>query len=381
MPESSDPRHDEWSSDDLSALVAALFAGLLDAEPWTHFLDRLATAAGATWATLILTPREADHPGILLTPGGDPAIGRDYAERLFADDPFTGLPDGIVTRFRDFVSPEMLRRNAAYGEFLTRISSDEVLGVDISESGGLQLRLRLTRAIDRPAFEDGDVAAFQRLVAHLRIALRLFDRLAAGESERRLYAGAVAQMAVGMILLDHRGEVMRLNARASTILAEQDGIALRGNRIVLDDSERGRQLHDRLARAEDETSLTLRIERPSGRGDLLLVVGDAQGHGPGQVAAGGGPGAVLYLNDPTHSPRVSPDAIRELLGVTPGEAAIAAEIADGHSLADIAERLGISPYTVRAHLRSIFAKTGVKRQSQLVHLVHHSRPGLARPGT
>ena len=123
--------------------------------------------------------------------------------------------------------------------------------------------------------------------------------------------------------------------------------------------------------------MTLRIERPSGRGDLLLVVGNA--NAPGYVTAGGGPASVLFLNDPVRAPRVSPNAIRDLLGLTQSEATIAAEMANGASLADTAARLGISPNTVRAHLRSIFAKTGVKRQSQLVQLVHHSLPGLTRP--
>lgn len=362
---------------DLPALLASLFASLLDEEPWADFLDRLARAAEADWATLILTPGAADRPGILLTPGGDPDIRRDYAERLFADDPFTGLPDGKVTHFRDFVSADAMRRNVAYGEFLSQTSSDEVLGVDISETSGLELRVRLTRAGGKPPFAPEDAARFERLVPHLRIALRLFDRLAAGETEQRIYAGAVAQMAVGVIILDGRGQVLRLNARASTILAERDGIALRDGAIVLDDAALGRQLRARLRQKENQPPLTLRIARPSGEGDLLLVVGDAEA--PGYVAAGGGPAAVLFLNDPAHAPRVSPDAVRELLGLTQSEAQIATEIAGGRSLAAIAEGLGISPNTVRAHLRSIFAKTGVKRQSQLMHLVHHSLPGLSQP--
>lgn len=38
--------------------------------------------------------------------------------------------------------------------------------------------------------------------------------------------------------------------------------------------------------------------------------------------------------------------------------------------------LHISPYTTRAHLRSIFSKLGIARQPQLVHLVHKSLASL-----
>ena len=88
---------------------------------------------------------------------------------------------------------------------------------------------------------------------------------------------------------------------------------------------------------------------------------------------------MLFLNDPSHSPRVSPEALRDLLGLTQSEAGIAADIGDGMRPTEIAARHGISPNTVRAHLRSIFTKTGVRRQSQLVHLVLHSQPGLIGP--
>lgn len=358
-------------------MVTALFASLLDAEPWAGFLDTLSVAAAADWATLILTPRGGTQPGLILTPGADPGIDQDYASRLFAGDPFTGLPDGKVTHFRDFVTTPELEHDPAFRDFIARAST-EILGVEIREPGGLELRLRLTRAAQRPPFTSSDAAALERIVPDLRLALRLFDRMAAGETEQRIYAGAVAQMAVGLVILNRHGKTIRMNARAAAILAERDGIALHGDAVRIEDAELARQFHARIARPNDHAPpLTLRIERPSGQGDLLLVAGSA--HAPDYVTAGGGPASVIYLTDPTHAPRISPDALCDLLGLTQAEAGIAADIAGGFSLADTAARRAISPNTVRAHLRAIFTKTGVKRQSQLVHLVHHSLPGLTRP--
>ena len=362
---------------DADEVIAALFASLLDDAPWFTFLDRLATAASAAWVTLILTPRAGNQPGMILTPGADPGIGLDYARRLFANDPFTGLPEGKVSHFREFVSAAVLDRNIAYREFLSQTSSDEVLGLDIRESGGLELRLRLTRDAGARPFEPHDYKRLEHLVPHLRTALKLFDRIATGEAERGIYAGAVAQMAVGVVILDRHGKVIRLNARASEILTECDGIALRNTTIRIDDNDLARQLHARLLDTDGASLLTLRIPRPSGHGDLLLIAGSA--NAPDYLVAGGGPATVLFLNDPVRAPRISADALRDLLGLTPSEAGIAADIASGLSLADVAVHHKISPNTVRAHLRAIFNKTGVKRQSQLVHLVHHSLPGLTRP--
>jgi DNA-binding CsgD family transcriptional regulator/PAS domain-containing protein len=356
---------------DTTGVLAALFASLLDDEPWSAFLDRLRHVAQASFATLILTPRTAGRPGMILTPGADPSIGADYARRLFTIDPFTGLPEGEVARFRDFVSEETLGRNPAFREFM---SSLEVLGVDIDLPDRVELRLRLTRASHEPPFTRDDAARLQRLVPHVRIALRLFERLSSVETEQRIYAGAVAQMAIGVVILNREGKALQLNAHASAILAKADGLALRNGAVVLENADLARQLRARLARTDDTEPLTLRIERPSGAGDFLLVISRAPG--PEHVAAGGGPAAVLFLTDPTRGPRIAADAVRDLLGLTPSEAEVAARLADGLSIAEVADRLGISPNTVRAHLRSIFGKTGVKRQSQLMQLVHQSLPGL-----
>lgn len=366
------PTHSDYP--DLPGVLVTLFSSLLDAEPWAAFLDHLRHAAQATYATLILGPRTGSRPGLILTPGADPGIDAEYARNLFASDPFIGLPEGEVAHFRDFVSEEALRRAPEFRAFM---SSLEVLGVDLHIAGRIELRLRLTRAADQHPFERDDADRLQKLVPHVRIALALFDRLATVETDQLIYAGAVAQMAIGVVTLDQDGRALRVNPRAAAILAERDGIALRHNAVTLDDSDLAHQLHVRLTTAAPGDALTLRVPRPSGAGDLLMVVGRA----PAADPALGGPAAVLFLTDPTHSPRITAAAVRERLGLTRGEAAVTAELAEGLATVEIAARLGISLNTVRAHLRSIFSKTGVRRQSQLVQLVHHSLPGLGRPST
>ncbi len=89
------------------------------------------------------------------------------------------------------------------------------------------------------------------------------------------------------------------------------------------------------------------------------------------------PAIALFLGDPERQCVVTSDALRELFAFTPTEASIAASLANGVSVIETAHRLGIAENTVRAHLRSIFAKTGASRQSQLVHLIHTSLPELA----
>lgn len=80
-------------------------------------------------------------------------------------------------------------------------------------------------------------------------------------------------------------------------------------------------------------------------------------------------GLLLVVADPDN--RAMPDAgvLRLLFDLTPAEAALAAELAGGRSLQEAAGRRAIRYSTARTQLRSIFLKTGCRRQGELVCLL------------
>jgi len=55
--------------------------------------------------------------------------------------------------------------------------------------------------------------------------------------------------------------------------------------------------------------------------------------------------------------------------LSPAESALAHHLADGGSIASFAKLRGVTLETVRSQLRSVFAKMGVRRQSELVAAV------------
>ncbi len=61
-------------------------------------------------------------------------------------------------------------------------------------------------------------------------------------------------------------------------------------------------------------------------------------------------------------------------GLSPQEIRIALHLIDGGSVASCAETLEVAESTVRSHLKSIFAKTGVNRQAELTGLLQGGRP-------
>ena len=62
--------------------------------------------------------------------------------------------------------------------------------------------------------------------------------------------------------------------------------------------------------------------------------------------------------------------LASLFGLTNKECIVAARLAAGETLQEIAEREFLSLHTVRVHIRDILRKTGTHRQSELVRLLH-----------
>jgi pimeloyl-ACP methyl ester carboxylesterase/DNA-binding CsgD family transcriptional regulator len=63
------------------------------------------------------------------------------------------------------------------------------------------------------------------------------------------------------------------------------------------------------------------------------------------------------------------EVLSRTFGLTPAESRLALLLADGRSLEDSADLLGVSIHTVRAQLKSAFAKTGTNRQQDLVRII------------
>lgn len=79
--------------------------------------------------------------------------------------------------------------------------------------------------------------------------------------------------------------------------------------------------------------------------------------------------AIVLAIERKLSEPADPAIVRDLLGLTLGEAKIAAMVGAGISPKDTAEKLGIKEDSARTVLKKVFLKTGVSRQSELVALL------------
>jgi DNA-binding CsgD family transcriptional regulator len=160
------------------------------------------------------------------------------------------------------------------------------------------------------------------------------------------------------------GAVQAVNPPARRLLHDNAPIlGLQGGRLVAADSA---ALQRCLLRAQGGQAAGLNLRRP---GRLPLTLRAAP------LAAGA---LHITLRDPEAE---GPDAalLRELFALTPAEALVASNLALGLRTSDIAAGLGIQPNTVKAHLKSIYGKTGCRHQAALLSLVLRSAAMCAVP--
>lgn len=187
---------------------------------------------------------------------------------------------------------------------------------------------------------------------------------------------ALARVGIGVFALDSLQRVVFSNPAATRLLG--DGLAVVNGRLIAGASRERAALNAAIERmipvASEDVSKAPRpllIHREQSDRPLALyvlpIVGGDLGGAEAQFLTRTR-GIVLVIDSEAEAP-ADPALVRDVLGLTLGEARLAALVAAGLAPKSAAEKLGVTENTARSVLKSVFAKTGVSRQSELAALL------------
>ncbi len=356
------------------ALCVELFESMADEHPWGRFLEQLRIATSSDYCTMLLFLEGKDKPSLILAEGSLRDGQDDYLRRYYSEELLLGIPDGTVRSLSDVISQEELHDTTFYAEYLAPYGVGYVLGADIGTIRGVSANLRLSRSESGEDFGPAERATLEKMIPFLRAALNLFVKRIDTEVEREVLSATVSGMSVGSIMVDPQGRIMEANSPAQAILEQHDGLFVSGNRIAVHDAKTNKLLHELIAQnaeasinAEAEGRVrAILVDRPSGRESVSMLVRPAtrQQH-PLSIR----PMALIHLVDPAQPRGQVIEALMQLFGLTRTEARIAASIANGQSIEDVARTSATTRNTVRSQMQSIFSKMGIRRQSELIRAV------------
>ena len=374
---------------DYERLLGNMYDAALDTQRLNEALRQLRGLFQASFVTLIL--RVLDEP--FLSPmmvAGDVEVGEGGLNHYAYCDKstlFDRLALDTVFTIDDLMSDAEWASSSFYLLYCQPYGCYHMLGADISMPDGGTLRLRINRPREQARFAEVERALCAMLIPHLRRALHMHTLLDRSASLGSLYSQTINRLAVATIVLDENGHVLQLNPVAREILGSNDGLKLIGGRLEAtypsDNRELTRLVRNAFLRSRqgdkaEQGAEAMSVSRPSGQVNLGVVVELI----PSQelVEGKGKPTVVVYVRDAVGKSLVSNVVTSQLYNLTPAETGLALELANGLSLEEASERLNIRRNTARAHLRSIFSKTGVRRQTELVRIMLNSVVALGQPG-
>jgi len=368
----------------LSALLALVYQGPLEATPWGSFLEQLRQRLDASFITLVLRNPEHERPGLIVNASthgpllpGEPS----YSEYYYSICPFLDWPADQVATADQVMGSEVWLAHDFYRNYLQPLDLRHVLVANMVTNAGMHCALFASRGHAGPDFDTQETALVRLLLPHVQQAVDLHSAVDQLDSERQLYAATIDRLMVGTVILDENGRKLRCNSAAQRLFDEGDGLVCRQEKLCAYVSHENRALQQAVQtvlrhrqRGLDELEV-LTLSRPSGEMPLNLLLRPI----PLNYQAGKGtrrPAVALFIRDPADSPQASRHLLRSLFQLTPTETEVAMLVMDGQTLDETADALGVSRNTVRAHLRGVFAKTGATRQAQLVKTLLNSVASL-----
>jgi DNA-binding CsgD family transcriptional regulator/PAS domain-containing protein len=367
-------------------LVALIYDGPLEPEPWQSFLCALRLRTGADVAAITLRPGRGGSAPIIAW-SRDPAFTRypvqmapERRARLDALNPLgqSLARPGDIYVLDEVVSRSQLAGNAYYREVMQPSGIEDMVGMYFGEPGGWECHVGLLNGAGRPGFGPAEKDFIRSLRTHLERALALFSAIRREQLEKEIYERALDRLSIGTFILDADGRVVEVNRSAQlrpyvalvrdTIHLPRPGQTAELQSLIREALAWSKARHGRIYVD------AMRVDCPDGSDIGVLVQSIAV---PDFFHGGGHPCAVVHVSGPTLRRPVSERFLTRLFGLTTAEAELACRLVEGLSLAQSAEALSITESTARTYMKRIFLKTGVGRQADVVRLIMGSVAVLA----
>jgi DNA-binding CsgD family transcriptional regulator len=237
---------------------------------------------------------------------------------------------------------------------------------------GERVSFVLSRPMEEGPFERASANRLDELRPHLARSVLISARL---QLERARVAGqALAAMGVPALVFNESGKVLFANASIEAMTGHVQWRAF--DAVSLKDVAADRLLRDAIAAINREPAASgvrsFPVRNPETEAPMVAHVI------PIRLSARDiflRCAAVLALT-PVTTPQAPPvELVQSLFDLTPAEARVARSLAVGRTVKDIASDGGVSPATVRTHVRGVLEKTGCSRQADVVALL----AGIVQP--
>lgn len=263
-------------------------------------------------------------------------------------------------------SPAEIKRTCFYAEGLKDVDLFHMCGFAFLNRSDLSGYVNVLRNERRPSFGQHEIDLMDSVAPHVSRAARITVLLQGVDLYAAGLESAANQLAFGLLLVDESGCVLFANAEAERLLCEGRTMFRRDGRLVGPTGAAQQKL----------SALLSRLARL--REAAALHFADANGHGLKLIGAplperrqdftclSPTAKSVIFLFDDAANAPLPMQLIAQLYGLTAAECRLAGALLAGQTLGEYGERASLTRNTIKTQLKSLFAKAGTSRQSDLV---------------
>jgi DNA-binding CsgD family transcriptional regulator len=210
---------------------------------------------------------------------------------------------------------------------------------------------------------DQDVAELDGEARHLRRMLAIRSRFEGLGARSATLEAVLDTMRDAALLVDSGRRITYANRAGEALLRQGELLVVERGRLGAARQPSHTTLVAAIAAACDPSAScagAVRLERRDGRTSVTTVTPFKLPHRKGQ--------ALLLTHDDGTGTHQLALQLRRLFGLTRSEAQIAVRIGDGLAIAEIAAERRVAADTIRSQVKSLMAKLGCRRQSEVVAL-------------
>jgi len=365
------------STEELSELLATLYAAPLEPEKWQAFFDRLCALTNISCGYLVASDPNGN---LVLACGGlnfDPEVFH-HNKHYGANDPYRAPlisnPRVGLIQGEELVSHAALLRSELYNEVLSRYDLEYMSILSCNCSTDRAELLSLWRSPEHGPLDTASIHLLQTLVPHVQTALRLRTKVAACNTSNLFSEMALDAMSIAAFLVTSMRQVRHMNGLAAAQLQHEGGLRLDNGKLTATNSRENAQLELLISGA----AASGRDGSDTMPGGAMKITWSGSQHAlqvtviptpDGLKADETIPCALVLVHDPSSLPRSRAAFMRHLYALTPTESRLADLLLGGLEVRDAANRLTMTIETARFHLKRVLAKTGTRRQTELMRLM------------
>jgi DNA-binding CsgD family transcriptional regulator len=236
----------------------------------------------------------------------------------------------------------------------------------------------LSRPRGMKNFSRAEIKTIEFLVPHLQNAFQIYLKFAEFERDKLIISECLEKISQNVIVLDKFGKIVFATDSAAKLIAGRDGLSIDHRGVLSANSpQESKKLKLLLqsvfepARVENvDYAKTIQISRLSGRRPFSVFVSPF--YEKSGVLFMRQTFALLFIKEPDDKVESIEPFLSDTYSLTSAESRLAVLLAQGRSINEICEILGVKQNTVRTHLKRVFSKTETTRQSELVKLIINS---------